>query len=351
MSSQNNKMHFDFLDGLRFMAAFWVAVCHFGAPPINLLLQTVLSEQHAMKLQGMFGSMFNGTMAVIVFFIISGFCIHLSYASNRRPLEISSFYCARFLRICLPMLCAIGISLLLPGGFEELKKVLWSLYAEMIYYAFYPAILAAIRRAGIYRPFALCLIVSFTISSIPDAHKGYFWTYGVAGTAVLGLPVWLLGCMLAEKVTQPNQLAFFKSRAICQGFRCTVLAIAALTTHLHYNTFFHFKLSMLVVAPLCAVWLYSEFLQEKSFILFRFFSKAGQAAYSMYLMHMLALLSLPFLVIQTNSLYRTPALLCIALVLTYAFYVIVERPAHRLALSARKWMKRKEEKTSTPLPV
>lgn len=336
--ASHSKQHFEFIDGLRFTAALWVAVSHFGAPPLNLLLSFAIPEKHAMKMQGIFGSMFNGTQAVIVFFIISGFCIHLSYANYRHILDIRSFYYSRFIRICIPMAFAVGISALLPSGLNTLKNVLWSLYAEIIYYAIYPILLLVIRKCGVTWSFCFSLAISLVLSLFPDSHKGYFWTYGVLGTAVLGLPVWLLGCVLAEKVSAVNYESSFESRAVCQLLRCSMLITCAATTYFHYNTLVHFKISMLLVAPLCAVWLYSELLQEKCFILFQLFSKAGKAAYSLYLMHMLSIVALAHFSVSDSAPYKTAVLLCISLVLTTVFYLAVERPAHRLATSVRRLM-------------
>ncbi len=86
---------------------------------------------------------------VIVFFVISGFCIHFPFAgSNRRP-RLKEFYTRRFLRLLVPVAIAIPLSGLIGvelALFHE--SILWSLLAELIYYICYPVLRAAQLRTG-----------------------------------------------------------------------------------------------------------------------------------------------------------------------------------------------------------
>ncbi len=107
------------LDAIRFFCAAWVALGHLGLPLYSwppIIRRTI-------------PLIFDGTWAVAAFFLISGFCIHFPYA-NGKTLNLPSFYVARFLRIGIPLVAAVAIACLLPGGMDKLSAVLWTLIAS-----------------------------------------------------------------------------------------------------------------------------------------------------------------------------------------------------------------------------
>lgn len=61
------------LDSIRLFAAIWVAFSHGAAPPLKPFLVEYGWIGHLVY--GGYGLLFNGVAAVIVFFLISGFCI------------------------------------------------------------------------------------------------------------------------------------------------------------------------------------------------------------------------------------------------------------------------------------
>src|ERR1700722_18290217 len=72
------------ISSIRFVLAMWVVLSHFGIP--------VLREHRSLDflwiLRAIVNTAFNGPAAVIVFFVISGFCIHFP---NRKGIEIRSW--------------------------------------------------------------------------------------------------------------------------------------------------------------------------------------------------------------------------------------------------------------------
>src|SRR5580704_16524197 len=72
------------ISSMRFVLALWVVIGHRGIP--------ILKEQQHDKvlwiLRSFLNNAFNGPAAVIVFFVISGFCIHYP---NRRKLDVPSW--------------------------------------------------------------------------------------------------------------------------------------------------------------------------------------------------------------------------------------------------------------------
>src|SRR5690242_18982998 len=100
--------------------------------------------------------LFCGPAAVIVFFVISGFCIHYPFRGVER-LQVSSFLARRYIRIGIPALAAMGLAgwtgvqalLLKSPSFaftlDAIRHVndghtglIWSLVCELIYYTCYP---------------------------------------------------------------------------------------------------------------------------------------------------------------------------------------------------------------------
>jgi peptidoglycan/LPS O-acetylase OafA/YrhL len=68
-----DRQRIENLDAVRFVAAAWVAISH-GALPFKSLLSD--SDPGLRLIAGALTSTFNGQAAVMVFFIVSGLCIH-----------------------------------------------------------------------------------------------------------------------------------------------------------------------------------------------------------------------------------------------------------------------------------
>src|SRR5260370_1171252 len=95
-----------------------------------------------------------GTPAVIVFFVISGFCIHLPFIGSE-TISIGRYYLRRYTRILIPVAGALcvyrlfGQHLIFWGEHSVLwESPLWSLACEEIYYAAYPLLRWLRNRLG-----------------------------------------------------------------------------------------------------------------------------------------------------------------------------------------------------------
>src|ERR1700744_1621996 len=112
------------ISSIRFILAMWVVVGHFGIP-------ILAEQQHGALLQAarfLRNNAINGPAAVIVFFVVSGFCIHFP---NRAGLTVRSwkaYYARRYLRILIPMTVAVLLALPLKMQFGLFTdSILWSL--------------------------------------------------------------------------------------------------------------------------------------------------------------------------------------------------------------------------------
>ena len=79
MPSEDGAFRIRRLDTIRFLAALWVALSH-GAIP----WQSLSDERYSALALKALGASFSGVCAVMVFFIVSGLCIHLPQVGGRK---------------------------------------------------------------------------------------------------------------------------------------------------------------------------------------------------------------------------------------------------------------------------
>ena len=80
--STSKDNHIAGLDSLRFVAALWVVFSHMGCFPL-----TEGIDRHnpvGFFIHAVYGNLFPGPAAVMVFFVISGFCIHFPFRDAPR---------------------------------------------------------------------------------------------------------------------------------------------------------------------------------------------------------------------------------------------------------------------------
>lgn len=169
------RPNIDALTSLRFFAAMYVLLFHFGAgfshrAGLPVFIVTFLE---------------NGWFGVSAFFVLSGFILTYTYRDGvigqRGPLD---FAIARVARIYPVYLLALIIALpLLPSGLELLPTLktlalvqawgpvessqgyywitqAWSLSVEMFFYVLFPSLIFAFRRIGIAQAWAGIVIVA-----------------------------------------------------------------------------------------------------------------------------------------------------------------------------------------------
>lgn len=318
------------LDAIRFVCAFWVVMFHDSG--IGVHHQHVSGPLLWRVAQVLLSLSFNGTAAVMVFFVISGFAIHYPFRHGETP-AWGEYFLRRYIRIGVPVAVAVTLLWLagpFPMGLE--KGVLWSLYAEAVYYALYPLLMMGRRRLGWRKLLALSAGAALLII-LHDPRSKDFHENDVAVAWILGLPTWLLGCLLAE---HSDALTAARVPRIW-AWRITVLATAALCNLLRFHSPIGPTWTLPLFSILIFFWLRQEIRQNRVKAPVAFLEKAGAWSYSLYLMHFPAfwlfyLLHVSFRPAQLLTVLQ----LAFVLMVSYVFYLLVERPSHWLARQVKQ---------------
>lgn len=314
------------LDSFRFIAASVVAAGHGGWISFDRIFGAVPGPLKVVA--GIWDAVPNGTLAVCVFFFISGFCIHFPNIGKER-VSVGSFLIKRFVRIGLPLLAIIALAHAAGAHYVAgLDAVLWSVYCELAYYALYPLLFRAIHRQTL-RATAVSVVISALVLALhPMAARP--WNFGVL-TFLFCSPMWLLGAHLAERYRDGS---LFVAKLPSVGLLRAALPVYAVAAiFLFYHAPIHIPLTWSVAAfvPAGYLWLAAELQRLTSHGMNERLERLGVAAYSMYLTHRFAL------TFFADHLASWPTILFYGLqaiaigVATFAFYRLVEKPSHRLA--------------------
>ena len=322
------------LDALRFVLALWVTVGHYemfplfagvnGATPVGRFLI------HAWQ------SIVFGTPAVIVFFVISGFCIHLPYRGDKK-MDVGRYYLRRYTRILIPVAAALGVYRFVGQHFVFWgehsilwQSPLWSLLCEEIYYAAYPPLRKLRGIVSWERVIPVAFAVSVGVAAM-HRHAMSWHDYGPLGTAVILLPVWLLGCLLAEKA-DALQAQRTEGGWRIWLWRFGVWFASWVTEMLHFKAHLPLTQTMAWFGVIAYLWVKNEIARGKTRAPSRVLVWAGLWSYSLYLVHAQA----PDLWYALNIQNAGPRLtwcgvIVSSLVGAYLFYLVAERPSHQLA--------------------
>lgn len=314
------------LDTIRFLAALWVAVSH-GMLPLEPFVDGGLIRLALSVVQ----DSFDGVAAVIVFFVVSGLCIHSPY-SGKLSVPLGPFFVRRYLRVGLPLVVILFISSVIGSQVAaRLDAVTWGVYAEIFYYSIYPLLFSARKRWGWGPQIALSSLVTIAISfwflrrtHLP-ALGWWVWLWG--------LPIWISGCVLAD---------WFRSGRFpalpfpLWAWRVVVLGASASAVWLafHAPVKIGYQFSMIAFAPLAFGWLVRELTADRPeiWLLERF----GTASYSLYLLHPVALGMLDQFASPLSPAGNLVARVAAVAAATGIFYFVVEAPSHRLARAASR---------------
>jgi len=261
-------------------------------------------------------------------------------------LDVGRFYTRRFLRIGIPAFAAI-IAFKIYGSFkldDVNNTVLWSVVCEAIYYLLYPVLLLIGRKFGWINvvlaaytiSFVLCITHLSDLRAMGNAYIALGWW-----TWLVGLPCWVAGCWLAENRHRFRPL---KSPQMWMT-RISILTIAILLRilkfHMHSveasNCF-----TLNAFAFPVTIWIGLELASSAKLGTSRLLEWMGKWSYSIYLVHPIVpslLASIGIAELRNSEPYLLFRLV-VSLLLAYCFYLVIERPGHRIAIRLSRQSKR-----------
>lgn len=315
------------LDSIRFLAAVWVMFYHVGTSSLYEHLDR--SNLFGKVLGAGLDCIFNGPAAVIVFFVISGFCIHYPFREKEATVHIPSFLIRRYIRILIPLLLCLGLTLAMGLPTDTVGRLVgWSIECELIYYTIYPVLLQIGRKVGWGKLVALFLPVSLIYIGLTNPRAGMYPSFGLWGNALIGLPCWILGVKLAEyspKLWKPSLRNLWISRALL--FFASMLCFSMM---LHMKIGLPWSLNFFAV--LSFFWLSQEIHHFQNKLPIGWLEWGGKWSYSLYLIH--GPLNVQFDRWELNlggNLIEWGLKILFILIFSYVFYLIVEKPSHQLA--------------------
>jgi peptidoglycan/LPS O-acetylase OafA/YrhL len=328
--------HFAVLDALRFVLALWVAIGHYGVFPLFARAET--ASKFGTFVARAWSTVVFGTPAVIVFFVISGFCIHLPFQGEKK-LAVGRYYLRRYTRILIPVagaLCVyrlMGQKLTFLGEHSILwESPLWSLACEEIYYAAYPLLRVTRKLVGwkVLLPTAFAAGVGTAATHI---HSVTWHDFGPIGTSLILLPVWLLGALLAE---QSEGLPRLESGTQIWLWRFAIWLGCWSSEMLHFKAKIPYTQTMVWFGVLAYFWVKKEIEYSGSRAPNKYLVAAGAWSYSLYLMHaqgmeLFGKLPIPYL----GYILSWCLTMAFSLGTAYVFYRVVEKPSHELARKIR----------------
>ncbi len=301
------------VDGLRGIAILMVCVFHgFGAVhgfylPWHGWLRDLRSSANQAVLS--FYPISFGWAGVALFFVLSGFCIHLSFLRNSH-FNLLNFFWRRFWRIYPAYVVALLVFAFVAhvdlftvsGGKQILSHLLflhnfsdstflginpsfWSIATEVQLYLLYPVLLFVHSRFGI----GICLLVTFVIGLVWRGVAVYVWglpdhliTPALSGPMMTWFD-WSLGAFVAERFFHGKRV--FNNKRISLSVLLILLVASTLYKPL---TIFSFSLA----AAAAAVVLEAVLSQRGKISRWvTVFSSLGTVSYSLYLWHQPRLLS------------------------------------------------------------
>lgn len=324
------------LDSVRFFAALWVVFNHCGTFPLTEGIDR--GSPVGWALNAVYGNLFAGPAAVMVFFVISGFCIHYPYYCGGE-FKLPPYLLRRYLRVGLPLIVAICISTPLHVNLRFFQNsILWTLAAELIYYTLYPMLRAVAARMEWRGLIAVAYALGLGTASL-HAGAADYTPFGPGLSWLLGLPCWLLGCRLAE--TNFDRKVAVSVSGIWT-WRAVVWGISAGCSALRFHSSIGYPWTLLVFGVPVYFWLEREITYFKTHTAIPLWEWAGTWSYAIYLTHLISnsiyqKLTWPNLGPNLNWVLRMTFVLLGA----YTFFRVVERPAHRIARMASRRVQRR----------
>jgi peptidoglycan/LPS O-acetylase OafA/YrhL len=375
MSSNNTEMlqgtRLRSIDALRGIAAIGVVLYHSVPRPANGTPTSLLNWPGYVV---QYGSSL-GYIGVFLFFVISGFCIHLQWARARAAgqqaeIHFGAFWKRRIRRLYPPYLIALAFYLLLPALINgvnlshflaydvvmhvlmlhnldprtcySINGVFWTLAIEEQLYLAYFLLLFLRTRRGWGRTIVVCLLArlgwmvfshlawlaSGTGVPVPEAAASHWFT-------------WALGAIGVEAAFGLIQLPkWCRSLSLSGALIIGASAISQLLPNIQKDTLLH-NLSWFLIHPMWGLGFFilvnraviaeNGWLRRLSFPgLVSVFATLGIFSYSIYLTHeMVIMQSWRFIDSTLSPVLKTSLVILATILFAWVFFWFCERPYMR----------------------
>jgi len=354
------------IDGLRFIAVMSVLLYH-----INIFLKDKNVHVYAINQDKSFtpNFIYNGSLGVELFFVISGFVLGLFFARAYRfdnPISLKSYFLRRLTRLEPPYIIALigfffgsvyvakslpigeAISSLIssifyvhnivyPNTYPKILAVAWSLEVEVQFYMLAPILGLIFKfKNGIKRKSILLgLCILFPIASyllpLPFVSLYNYMAYFLLGFLITDI-------YLDQKdSTRTNDLAFIST--IVLGLLLLAFYYLKEVDDLLIQTYYTY-LHLLLLFGIMYIGLIKK---KVGFLRLRWVSNIGGACYSIYLLHypLISLLGNKLVKFQftqnklLDNLIFGLILFVVVIFISGLFYLFVERPC-----MDKNWVKR-----------
>jgi peptidoglycan/LPS O-acetylase OafA/YrhL len=309
----NTRKHLDFIDQIRGIAIVGVFLVHclgtaVGYDQLPWVKGSWLPDFQVSKLFLFLLPLSLGWAGVAAFFVISGFCIHLSFARNPNWRNFSIRRCCRiypayFLAVLLFALlfpwsrihwdlsgiAQLGSHLALIHNYDDrfyygISPAFWSIAVEVQLYLLYPVLLWLVARMGWQRTLVYIAMLEIglrTISSAVLVVSGASLPLSFSGLPLLYWYSWSIGAAIADAHLLGRKIPFANHSSIAWG------AAAVGSNFLQPLTNFSFLFFALMTATVIAKLLQDDRLRRRLFPLFisRSLRQLGLWSYSIYLLH------------------------------------------------------------------
>lgn len=300
---------------------------------------------------------FGATYSVPLFFLISGYCIHLSnlkYIKSQQPLPLAQYYKKRLLRIFTPYLAALLVSILInfykkspnqPTSndllvqlfclqgftlpyFNTINFVLLTISVEVAFYLIYPLFYYLRNRFSL--NYAMLLVLGITVVNITffsfqksPSLPQFFWVGNLWFA-------WCSGAFIADKI-------YFDSEVInntrYKVYYLIILLLFVLSFFNDYSflsiPFYQFKI-LIWTGPLAYIISKEEWLQKHNNFFIKVLTYIGLSSYSLYLLHEPLILLKNYLInLYLTKNLKIPFLIISIFIIPYITwlnYCFVEKP-------------------------
>ncbi len=199
------------------------------------------------------------------------------------------------------------------------------------------------RRIGALRFTILAFGVSFALSMV-NFDKVYAWEFGW-NAWIIGLPTWLLGCLLAEKI-RTGLFTSVHNSVLLWRVGGALISTGALLLVFHSPVRVGYNITLNLFAIYAFFWIRAELIRYTKRGPWRIFEWMGIWSYSLYLIHNMVIAGLKAQHLIVNPILFWGLQVTAIMGTSYLFYLVIEMPSHLLA---RYWGNRLRLRKSASL--